>query len=85
MTKLRTAALSDIGNLRSHNEDRYLRNEALGLFGVADGIGFQFSGSSPSCIRAIWRPIRCRPVAGNSRIVARLSPSHFTEIGRAHV
>ena len=39
MTKLRTAALSDIGNLRTHNEDRYLRNEALGLFGVADGIG----------------------------------------------
>jgi serine/threonine protein phosphatase PrpC len=39
MTKLRTAALSDIGNLRTHNEDRYLRNDALGLFGVADGIG----------------------------------------------
>jgi serine/threonine protein phosphatase PrpC len=39
MSKLRTAALSDIGNLRTHNEDRYLRNEALGLYGVADGIG----------------------------------------------
>ncbi|MEN9661417.1 MAG: hypothetical protein RL324_366 [Verrucomicrobiota bacterium] len=39
MIKLRTAALSDIGNLRTHNEDRYLRNEALNLYGVADGIG----------------------------------------------
>lgn len=39
MTKLRTAALSDIGNLRTHNEDRYLRNEVLHLYGVADGIG----------------------------------------------
>jgi serine/threonine protein phosphatase PrpC len=39
MTKLRTAALSDIGNLRTHNEDRYMRNDVLNLYGVADGIG----------------------------------------------
>ncbi|HWA08904.1 MAG TPA: PP2C family serine/threonine-protein phosphatase [Opitutaceae bacterium] len=39
MTKLRTAALSDIGHLRTHNEDRYIQNDALGVYGVADGVG----------------------------------------------
>jgi len=39
MTQLRTAALSDIGRIRSHNEDRLLCQDALGLYGVADGVG----------------------------------------------
>ncbi|MFA6962973.1 MAG: PP2C family serine/threonine-protein phosphatase [Opitutaceae bacterium] len=37
--KFRSAALTDIGKTRSENEDRILREDALGLFGVADGIG----------------------------------------------
>lgn len=37
--KFRSAALTDIGKTRFENEDRFLREEALGLFGVADGIG----------------------------------------------
>jgi protein phosphatase len=37
--KLRSAALTDIGKTRLENEDRFLCNDALGLFGVADGIG----------------------------------------------
>lgn len=37
--KFRSAALSDIGKTRFENEDRFLRDDALGLFGVADGIG----------------------------------------------
>lgn len=37
--KYRSAALTDIGKTRFENEDRFLRDEALGLFGVADGIG----------------------------------------------
>lgn len=36
--KLRSAALSDIGKLRSENQDRCIREESLGLFGVADGV-----------------------------------------------
>lgn len=39
MTKLRTAALSDIGRVRRQNEDRFIRDEALGIFGIADGVG----------------------------------------------
>lgn len=37
--KYRSAAITDIGKTRYENEDRFLRDEALGLFGVADGIG----------------------------------------------
>lgn len=39
MTLLRSAALSDIGRVRRKNEDRLLHDEALMLFGVADGVG----------------------------------------------
>lgn len=37
--KLRSSAFSDIGRVRRENEDSYLCDESLGLFGVADGIG----------------------------------------------
>src|SRR5436305_3610715 len=39
MLSLRAAALSDIGRVRRENEDRYLLDEKLMLFGVADGVG----------------------------------------------
>ena len=39
MTQLRSAALSDIGRVRRKNEDRFLRDDASGIFGVADGVG----------------------------------------------
>lgn len=34
-----TAALTDIGRVRQRNEDRFLRDDALRLYAVADGIG----------------------------------------------
>lgn len=36
---LRSAALTDIGKIRRTNEDRLLRDEALHLYGIADGVG----------------------------------------------
>lgn len=39
MTQLRSAALSDIGRVRRHNEDRCLHDERLQVYGVADGVG----------------------------------------------
>jgi protein phosphatase len=36
---LSSAALTDIGRIRRTNEDRVLRDEALNLYGVADGVG----------------------------------------------
>ncbi len=46
--KLRSAALTDIGKIRSENEDRYLCEEALGIYGIADGIGGLPSGADAS-------------------------------------
>lgn len=37
--QLLTAALTDIGRMRRQNQDRFLHDEALALYGVADGIG----------------------------------------------
>lgn len=36
---LRSAALSDIGKVRDSNQDRFVCDDLLGLYGVADGIG----------------------------------------------
>jgi protein phosphatase len=36
---IRTAALTDIGKVREENEDRFLRDDELRLYAVADGIG----------------------------------------------
>jgi len=37
--RLRSAALTDIGKIREENEDRFLCDDALQLYAVADGIG----------------------------------------------
>lgn len=39
MPLLRAAALTDIGRVRRNNEDRYLCDEEIRLFGIADGVG----------------------------------------------
>ena len=46
--KLRTAALTDIGKVRSENEDRFLCEETLGIYGIADGIGGLPAGAEAS-------------------------------------
>ena len=45
---LHAAALSDIGKLRRQNEDRFLCDEAAGLFAVADGVGGLPGGADAS-------------------------------------
>lgn len=37
--RIRTAAQTDIGKIREENEDRFLRDDELRLYAVADGIG----------------------------------------------
>jgi protein phosphatase len=39
MTILRATHTTDVGNVRTENEDRYLFDEEAQLFGVADGVG----------------------------------------------
>lgn len=46
--KLRSFAHSDIGRVRSENEDSYLCNDPIGLYAIADGIGGLPSGAQAS-------------------------------------
>lgn len=39
MLSVRSAPLTDIGHVRRENEDRFLIDEQMLLFGVADGVG----------------------------------------------
>jgi serine/threonine protein phosphatase PrpC len=45
MIKFRVSALSDVGRVRSENEDRYLLDDKKMYFGVADGVGGLPSGA----------------------------------------
>lgn len=46
--KLKSGALTDIGQKRHHNEDCVFVNEAIGLFAVADGMGGHAAGEVAS-------------------------------------
>jgi protein phosphatase len=46
--KCHSFGFSEAGKSRTHNEDRFLRNQGLGLFVVADGMGGEASGERAS-------------------------------------
>src|SRR3954462_2832632 len=48
MPKYRSAARSDVGMKREHNEDSFLVNEELGLYVVCDGRGGHAGGETAS-------------------------------------
>jgi serine/threonine protein phosphatase PrpC len=54
---LRAAAITDIGRVRRQNEDRFVCEETLRLFGVADGIGGLPGGAQAAhtCITTLTR------------------------------
>src|SRR5476651_2019940 len=84
MTKLRTAALSDIGHLRSHNEDRYLQNDALNVFGVADGVGGLPGGEEAAqfAVDEITRAVQKLPPSGDPDLTAAV---HAANLGVAEL
>ncbi|MDF3058549.1 MAG: protein serine/threonine phosphatase [Rariglobus sp.] len=67
--KFRSAALTDIGKTRSENEDRFLCNDELGLFGVADGIG-GLPGGGEAAERTVQEVTRILQQGGEIDLVA---------------
>ena len=57
--RIRTAALSDIGKVREENEDRFLCDDELQLYAVADGIG-GLAGGAQAAEEAIAQLLRPR-------------------------
>ncbi|MSU70063.1 MAG: serine/threonine-protein phosphatase [Opitutaceae bacterium] len=86
MTKLRTAALTDIGHLRSHNEDRFLQNDALSIYGVADGVGGLPGGAEAAQFAAdeITRAVEKLPIGGDPDLTASVHRANVgvTQLGQ---
>lgn len=80
MKKIRSVGLTDVGRVRSNNEDAFACDEALGFFAVADGVGGAPGGEvvSAAAIAASRAEVErgllglARPVAPNALVsVAR--------------
>jgi protein phosphatase len=61
--KLRTAALTHIGRVREENEDRFLCDDRLRLYAVADGIGGLPAGAQAAqlAVNALSEEVRALP------------------------
>ncbi len=79
--RLRSAVLTDIGRHRPDNEDRYLCDATLGLYGVADGVGGLPGGAEAAeCATAsILRQVRAASPAGVPDL------AHIVQITNAEV
>lgn len=86
MLSFRSAAHSDIGRVRRRNEDRLIRDEKAGIFGVADGIGGLPGGAEAAQLAADAMLAGLRDVAPGAEpdmvALVRKASAEVLDLGR---
>ncbi len=83
--RLRSAALSDVGRVRVRNEDRCLRDDLLGVYGVADGVGGLPGGAEAASIAhdVVLQGVRSAAERPDLRQIVGAAARAVIERGRA--
>jgi protein phosphatase len=86
MTKIRSAALTDIGRVRTENEDNYILEPAAMIFGIADGIGGLPGGAEASLetVKVVVREVLASPSDKRPDLEAVVHAANRAVIRRAH-
>lgn len=86
MTKLRSAALTDIGRVRTENEDDYILEPAAMIFGIADGIGGLPGGAEAALetVQVVVREMLSSPSDKKPDLEAAVHAANRAVIRRAH-
>lgn len=84
MTKLRSAALTDIGRIRSENEDNFILEPKAMIFGIADGIGGLPGGAEASLetVQVIVRELIALPAGSTPDLTAIVHTANRAVIQR---
>jgi protein phosphatase len=82
-TRMRLIAwpITDVGRVRSANEDAYLVNDAIGLYLVADGMGGHAGGAhaSQTCVDVVNRVV-ARGLSGKLALPRDAATAAFSEL-----
>ncbi len=86
MTKLRSAALTDIGRVRTENEDNYILEPAAMIFGIADGIGGLPGGAEAALetVQVIVRELLTNPTDSVPNLEAVVHTANRAVIAKAY-